>query len=90
MHACLCSCLLDTLASLYMSDIIRHRERDCVVLLPSDCAAAAVVNRIMDAPDLEELCLSGNTIGAEAAKAIAGALAQRPSFKVSLLGHSHW
>ena len=47
------------------------------------CApAATIVKKIEDCKDLRSLCLSGNTVGVEAAKAIANALRTKKTLKV--------
>ena len=48
--------------------------------------AAEVVNAIKASKDVQALCLEGNTIGVEAAKAIGQALATRKEFEV---GYCH-
>ena len=45
--------------------------------------AESVVSEIRACGNLCTLCLSGNTIGVEAARAIAGAIKEKPSLKVS-------
>ena len=44
--------------------------------------AADVVKAIEESKDVEALTLEGNTLGVDAAKAIAGALSKRPEFEV--------
>ena len=50
--------------------------------------AAEVVNAIKASKDVQALCLEGNTIGVEAAKAIGEALSTRKEFEVSY--NKHW
>ena len=44
--------------------------------------AAEIVNAIKASKDVQGLCLGGNTVGVDAARAIAEALGTRPEFEV--------
>ena len=46
------------------------------------CIAADVIKAINESKDLQAFTLEGNTLGVEAAKAIAEALSKRPEFEV--------
>ncbi|XP_065185039.1 ran GTPase-activating protein 1-like isoform X2 [Sycon ciliatum] len=72
--------------SVSLEDNICLSFKDLTLKLESAEDAAPVVRKIVDAPQLEELCLSGNTIGVEAAKAIAKALSEKPTFKRAMWG----
>lgn len=52
----------------------------CIVFLY--LSAVEVVNAIKASKDIQALCLEGNTIGVEAAKAIGEALSTRQEFEV--------
>lgn len=44
--------------------------------------ADEICKAIKSCKDMQALCLEGNTVGVDAAKAIAEALSQRPEFEV--------
>ena len=46
------------------------------------CIATDVIKAINECKDLQAFTLEGNTLGVEAAKAIAEALSKRPEFEV--------
>lgn len=45
-------------------------------------SAEEICNAIKESKDMQALCLEGNTIGVDAAKAIAEVLSKRPEFEV--------
>ena len=60
-----------------------HCTCTCIDIL---ITAAEVVNTIKASKDVQALCLEGNTIGVDAAKAIGEALSTRKEFEVSCQG----
>ena len=52
------------------------------IVLYAVCIAADVIKAINESKDLQAFTLEGNTLGVEAAQAIAEALSKRPEFEV--------